>query len=144
MILPDANLFIYAYNADAPHHENAKAWLGETLASPEVVGLPWSVVLAFLRIMTNQRIFPQPLAMGEAEEIVDSWWRLPSVTILEPGPRHWAILRRVLEEGQVHGPMVTDAHLAALAIEHGATLCSTDRDFARFPELDWRNPLAVV
>ncbi len=143
MILIDANLLIYAYNSEAPLHQRAKAWLEAVLSRSAPVGLPWNVMLAFLRITTHGKIFPEPLSPAAAEAIVDAWLERPCVAILEPGPQHWTILRQLLSEGQIRGPRVMDAHLAAVAIEHGATLCTTDRDFSRFPGLSWRNPLAA-
>jgi toxin-antitoxin system PIN domain toxin len=105
------------------------------------VRLAWVTVLAFLRTTTSSRVFEQPLSMEEAEAAVSSWLALPSVGVLDPGERHWDILRSLLRENQVSGPLVMDAFLAALAIEHGATLCTTDRDFARFGGVQTLNPL---
>jgi len=105
------------------------------------VGLPWVSILAFVRISTNPRILELPLTTGEAIKIVSSWLARANVTVLSPGDRHWEIMQNLLVEGQATGPLVTDAHLAALAIEHGATLASADRDFARFPGLKLLNPL---
>ena len=102
----------------------------------------WPTVWAFLRIATNPRVFERPLSMAEAAHHVSSWLAQPSAGILEPGERHWEILQRLTSEGQASGPLVMDAALAAIAIEHGATLCTTDRDFARFPGLTWTNPIA--
>ncbi len=142
MILLDANLLIYAYDSTSPFHARSRRWFESVLAFPEPVGLPWPTILAFVRIMTDRRIFKQPLALEEAVEIVDEWLEWPSVTVPSPGLRHWSLLRKILTEGQAKGPLVPDAHLAALAIEHGAELCSTDRDFSRFEGLRWTNPLA--
>jgi toxin-antitoxin system PIN domain toxin len=105
------------------------------------VRFAWVTLLAFLRIGTHSRVFAQPLSVAEATEIVDSWLVLPQVGILDPGERHWAILGQLLASAQARGNLVTDAHLAALALEHGATLVSTDRDFARFDGLQFMNPL---
>ena len=102
----------------------------------------WLTLWAFLRISTNPRAFTRPLSTAEAERIVAAWLARPAVGILEPGERYWAILRGLLHEGQTVGPLVMDAALAALAIEHGAVLCTTDSDFSRFPGLSWNNPLA--
>ncbi len=102
----------------------------------------WLTVWAFLRISTNPRVFERPLSMAEAEGHVSSWLAQPAAGLLEPGDRHWEILRGLTHAGQTSGPLVMDAALAAIAIEHGATLCTTDRDFARFPGLRWTNPLA--
>jgi toxin-antitoxin system PIN domain toxin len=141
MMLVDANLLLYAYNPRAAKHEASRRWLEATLSGPELVRLAWMSVWAFLRIATNPRVFEQPLSAGEAEVIVSSWLAQPGVGIAEPGERHWEILSGLLRDGQSTGPLVTDAALAALALEHGATLYSTDRDFARFPGLAWIDPL---
>lgn len=142
MTIVDVNLLLYAYNSSSEHHPRARTWLQEVLSRPQPVGLPLVVILAFLRIATNSRAFVKPYSIGEAMAIVASWLGQPQVRLLEPGDLHWTILTRLLEEAQVRGPLVMDAHLAALAIEHGATLCTTDRDFRRFPELRILNPLA--
>jgi toxin-antitoxin system PIN domain toxin len=141
MILPDANLLLYAYNASAREHALAKVWWEDTLSSPEPVALSWQTMTAFLRISTNHRAFPQPLTIEEAMEAVDAWLKQPMVRLVAPGDRHWAIFNRLLVEGQCTGPMVMDAHLAALAIEHGATLYTHDRDFSRFSALATADPL---
>ena len=141
MILVDANLLLYASDAASVHHEPASRWLETTLSEPEPVGLAWVAVLAFLRVGTNPRIRKDALTVEEAADILDSWLERPMVTLVNPGERHWRILLEMLTRGQVRGPLATDAHLAALAIEHGATLATTDRDFARFPGLRFFNPL---
>jgi toxin-antitoxin system PIN domain toxin len=142
MILVDANLLLYAYHPRDPKHEASRAWLEAALDGSELVRFAWLSLWAFLRIATNPRVFERPLTAGEAASAVSSWLAQPAAGILEPGERHWEILRRLLEEGQAAGPLVTDAALAALALEHGAVLHTTDRDFARFPGLEWRDPLA--
>jgi len=142
MILVDANILLYAYDPSSPHHHIARDWIETTLAEPGPVGLAWTVILAFLRIGTSPRVLEHPFSVTEATDIVATWLDQPLVTILHPGERHWEILRRLLVEGQAPGPLVTDAHLAALAIEHGATLATADRDFARFPGLRVMNPLS--
>lgn len=141
MILIDANLLLYAYNPRAADHEGSKRWLEASLSGPSLVRFAWLSLWAFLRISTNPRVFEQPLTMAEAEEAVGAWLAQPVAGILEPGERHWEILRALTEHGQTSGPLVMDAALAAIAIEHGATLCTTDRDFARFAGLSWTNPL---
>jgi toxin-antitoxin system PIN domain toxin len=135
MILIDANLLIYAHYAAAQSHPGSKEWLKRTLESGDLVGLSWTTVLAFLRITTNAKPFATPFTLEEAGGIVSGWLSHPSVSILQPTDRHWTILSRLLAHGQAPGPIVMDAHLAALAIEHGATLCTTDRDFTRFKGL---------
>ncbi len=141
MIVLDANLLLYAYNASFEQHELARTWLERTLAAPVPVGLPWVMILAFLRIGTNPRAFPSPLGIEDAVTIVSDWLAHPTVVIVEPGEQHWEILRQLLLATQARGPRVADAHLAALAVEHGATLCTTDRDFRLFPRLRMENPL---
>lgn len=143
MILVDANILLYAYVPSTKHHEAARSWLETAFSQPEPVGLSWATILAFVRISTTPRIFQDPFSAAEAAGIVSAWLEPPMVTILNPGERHWEILRRLVTEGQAHGPLITDAHLAALAIEHGATLATTDRDFTRFPGLRILNPLEL-
>lgn len=141
MILVDANLLLYAYDAASPHHEAARTWWEERLSGSQVVRLAWVTVVAFVRIGTHPRVFEEPMTLGEATGYVTSWWEQPGVDVLEPGGRHWQILSRLLVDSRASGNLVTDAHLAALAIEYGATLCSTDRDFRRFEKLSWEDPL---
>lgn len=141
MILVDVNLLLYAHNQASPQHSSARGWLESTLSGDRQVGLPWHTLLAFLRISTNPRLFPRSFSIEESSAIVDEWLQMPQVAILQPGERHWSILQRLLTSGQAAGNLASDAHLAALAIEHGALLCTTDRDFARFPGLRWENPL---
>ena len=141
MILVDANLLLHAYDPSSPRHVAARNWFEATLSKPEPVGLAWITLLAFVRIGTNPRPLEHPLTIAEAGTIVSEWLEHPNVTLLNPGERHWPILRDLMTRGQARGPLVTDAHLAALAIEHGAELATTDRDFARFPGLKFFNPL---
>ncbi|MCU0242034.1 MAG: type II toxin-antitoxin system VapC family toxin [Vicinamibacteria bacterium] len=142
MILIDANILLYAYHPKVPEHKRAAAWLESVLAGKDPVGLPWMTIWAFIRIITNAHVFERPLRSIEAVDIVSAWLSQPTVVLLEPGERHWEVLQRLLVEAQVSGPLVSDAVLAALAIEHGAVLCTTDRDFSRFPQLKTANPLA--
>jgi uncharacterized protein len=142
MMLIDANLLIYAYNPSAPQHAAARRWLERAVGGPAPVRLAWTSVLAFVRIMTNPQLFRRPLTSDEAIGLVDEWLGHPAIGLLEPTERHWTILRGLIGEGQATGPLVMDAHLAALALEHGATLCTTDRDFSRFAGLSVVNPLA--
>jgi toxin-antitoxin system PIN domain toxin len=141
LILVDANLLLYAYHPRASQHAASRTWLEARLAGPELVRFAWLTLWAFVRIATNPRVFERPLSVEEADEVVSSWFAQPIVGVLDPGERHWDILRGLLRDGQAIGPLVMDAVLAALALEHGATLCTTDRDFSRFPGLRWMNPL---
>ena len=141
MKLIDANLLLYAYNPRASEHEAARAWLEGTLSGGELVRFTWPTLWAFLRISTNARVFLQPLSIGDAVGVVSSWLARSGVSLIEPGERHWQILQHLMASGQCAGPLVTDAVLAAIAIEHGATLYTTDRDFSRFAGLTWTNPL---
>ena len=141
MLILDANVLIYAYRSEEAQHAVARAWLEQAFAAPQPVGLPWQTILAFLRITTNQRIFERPLPMAKAQKIVASWLDLPQIHAIEAGVHFFATLSTLLDAAQIRGPLVTDAALAALTIENGATLCTTDRDFARFPGLKWINPL---
>jgi uncharacterized protein len=136
----DANLLLHA---DAPQQRMAAKWLGKLLKSGEVVGVPWVTVWAFIRISTNSRIWANPLPSTEAFAIVGEWLAQPGVIPLHPGPLHAEILERLVGDCGAIRPLVTDAVLAALAMEHGALLASTDQDFRRFPELRWVNPLSV-
>src|SRR5262245_21261665 len=142
VILVYANL-LYAYHERAEHHVASRAWLEAVLSGPEMVCFAWLTLWAFLRIGTNPRVFEHPLSTSEAEAVVSSWLAQPAAGILEPGERHWDILRGLVREGQTIGPLVMDAVIAAIAVEHGATLYTTDRDFARFSGLKWTNPLAA-
>jgi toxin-antitoxin system PIN domain toxin len=141
LILVDANLLVYAYHPRAREHEASRRWLEGVLAGPDLVRFGWITLWAFLRLVTNPRVFDRPLSASEAQVAVSSWLGQPCAGILEPGERHWTILRELMQGGQATGPLVMDAALAALAIEHGAILHTTDRDFSRFPSLKWRNPL---
>ncbi len=141
MNIVDANILLYAYNESAEQHERAKSWLEENLSAPELFGLSWQVITAFLRISTNPKAFPLPFTLNEAIEIVEDWLAQPQVKILLPTEKHWKIFSNLIVEGQTNGAMMMDAHLAALAIEHGATLATTDRDFVRFSKLKTINPL---
>jgi toxin-antitoxin system PIN domain toxin len=138
----DLNLLLYAVDRDSTHHAAARTWLERTLTSDEPTALPWVVLLGFLRLATSPRVFPQPLALEQALAVVDGWLACPSVVPLSPEDEHWRILRDLLARSGTAGNLTTDGHLAALAIEHGAELYSTDTDFARFQGLRWVNPLS--
>ncbi len=143
MTLLDANLLLYAYNSKAPQQAAVSKWLTELLESNVTIGLPWVTIWAFIRISTNARLWDKPRSAQEAFGIVGEWLALPGVVLLQPGPRHFDVLRSLVLQHQASGPLVTDATLAALAMEHGATLASTDQDFSRFAGLRWVNPLST-
>lgn len=142
MILPDVNLLVYAYVAQSPQHGAARTWWERTVRSGDPVGLPWAVSLGFLRLVTHPAVLSTPMRPGQALAAIASWHERSNVHVLDPGPRHLGVLRGLLEGLSVAGNLTTDAHLAALAIEHGCTLASNDADFGRFPGLRWVNPLA--
>jgi toxin-antitoxin system PIN domain toxin len=141
VIVIDANLLLYAYDDRSPFHSRAKTWTERAFSDAAPVGLPWQTVWAFLRIVTNPRLPGQQFSMVEGIATVDQWLMQPNVRLLSPGERYWPIFQQMLLEGQVRGPMTTDAQLAALTIEYGGVLHTTDRDFSRFPGLRWINPL---
>lgn len=141
MILVDVNLLLYATNFSASQHRAAREWLDRQLVETPRVGLPWATLLGFLRLATNARVIARPLTMAAAWQQVSQWLACEPAWIPLPTERHADVLSKLLAEPSVYGNLVPDAHLAALAIEHGLTLCSTDSDFARFPELKWLNPL---
>ena len=141
MILIDANILIYATDSNSDRHAGAIRWLDAQLNGTPAVALPWPSLLAFLRLATNPRIFPSPLKMPVAWKQVAAWLDADPVWIPQATERHAEILKGLLAEPGIHVNLVPDAHLAALAIEHGLTLCSTDGDFARFRGLRWTNPL---
>lgn len=141
MILIDANLLLYAHAPRTAQHDASRTWLESTVAGPELVRFAWVTLWAFLRIATNPRAFEEPLTGAEACSALDGLLAQPSAGVLEPGERHWDILKSLLDRGQAVGPLVMDATLAAIALEHGAVLATTDRDFSRFAGLKWFNPL---
>ncbi len=142
MIFLDANLLIYAVNADAPLHLEAKTWVQETFnGHPGSVALNWFSLVAFVRIITNPRIIASPRSVEEALHLVKTWLSLPAVRLIEPGPGHVHHFETICNATNAKGNLVTDAHLAALAIEHDLELASCDTDFAKFPGLRWINPL---
>ncbi|WP_413934517.1 TA system VapC family ribonuclease toxin [Nitrospira sp. BLG_1] len=141
MILIDANLLLYAKVKDYPQHQHARHWLEDQLNSGKRVGLPWPTLLAFIRIGTNPKAFNRPLSVRGAWSQVKEWLAIPAVWIPLPTDRHAAILGELLHDTEALANLVPDAHLAALALEHGLILQSTDGDFARFSQLQWQNPL---
>ncbi len=142
MLLVDANVLLYAVNADAPRHLEARAWLTEQLVGSNPVGFAWVALLAFLRVSTLPGLSPRPLPVQDALDVVADWLDAPASTTVQPTARHPTILRGLLLEAGTAGNLTTDAHLAALAIDHGATICSYDRDFERFPGVRWQLPAA--
>lgn len=142
MILVDANLLIYAHVSSFAQHDAARDWLDAQLSGAAPVGLPWASVTAFLRIVTNPRVFERSEPMADAWRQVQAWLACDCVWTPLPTERHAELLGPFLALPGVHANLVPDAHLAALAVEHGLTLCSTDGDFARFPGVRWVNPLA--
>src|SRR5215467_12753208 len=135
MIALDANLLLYAYDPSSPHHKRARRWIEEVFSGAEPVGLPWPTVAAFLRVVTNPKLPVARVEVERAAQVVDEWLSRPNVRPLGPGEHHWPLFRQMITKGQARGPLVSDAQLAALAIEHGGVLQSTDRDFSRFPGL---------
>jgi toxin-antitoxin system PIN domain toxin len=140
--LLDANVLLYAYDASSPHHGAAAKWLAGALSGAEPVCFSWMTLTAFVRITTNPRAVQRPLSVEEACAIVTSWLDQPCVSVLSPGERHWALWSELLVSSQASGPLAMDAHLAALALEHGAVVVTSDRDFRRFEGIKTLDPLA--
>jgi uncharacterized protein len=141
VIVIDANLLLYAYGESSPHHERARTWLEEVMSGSETVGLPWQTVAAFVRIATDPRVPGYRRSADEVLRVVSEWLEQPVVRLLTVSERSFQIFRENILDGQASGPLVSDAELAALTIEYGGVLHTTDRDFARFPGLRWVNPL---
>ncbi|MGV3721302.1 MAG: type II toxin-antitoxin system VapC family toxin [Actinomycetota bacterium] len=141
MILPDVNVLIHAHNLDSPHHEAARAWWDATLSGVDRVALPWVAILGFVRITTNRAILTNPWTVDEALQRVEAWLERPNVRIVHPTEQHARLLAQLLRALGIAGNLTTDAHLAALAIEHGCTVYTTDADFSRFASLKRVNPL---
>ncbi|MDH3814742.1 MAG: type II toxin-antitoxin system VapC family toxin [Acidobacteriota bacterium] len=141
MIIPDINLLVYSYNSDGPFHEDAKDWWEHCLSNPGAVGLPWTVILGFVRIMSSNAVFSNPMETRDAISEVQLWLACPQTQIVTPGPRHLEILTDIMGAARASGRLTTDAHLAALAIETQSELHSNDVDFARFRGLRWKNPI---
>jgi hypothetical protein len=139
----DANLLLYSVDERSPRHEAARRWLTRELSGDDTVAFAWGALLAFLRLSTNPRVFEHPLSLERAFDVIDAWLQQPCVVIVHPSARHSAIVRQLLSPLGTAGNLVSDAHLAAIAIEHGAELNSCDTDFARFAGLRWVDPLAT-
>lgn len=144
MILVDANLLLYAEDSLSEQHEAARRWWDECLSGSDPVCFCWPVLNAFIRIGTNARLHQRPLTLKEACDRVQSWLEQPCARLVQPTDAHWTLFQKMLMEGKAVGNLVSDAHLAALAVEHNCELQSTDTDFARFRSLKWRNPIAGV
>lgn len=140
--LVDANVLLYAVDPDLPQHETARDWLDGALSGVEPVGFAWTVLLAFLRLATHPGVFPQPLDVDEAAGVTELWLSQPPAVVVHPTGRHLGLLRGLLAGSGTAANLVNDAHLATLALEHGAEIVSFDRDFARFEGVRWRLPSA--
>ena len=141
MMVLDASILLYAYDAASPQHVKAREWLEEPFSSGTPVGLPWQSIGAFLRVITNPKLPGKRFTLEEGAQIVGLWLDQPNVIPLAPGDRYWPLFRETMIAGQARGPLLSDAQLAALTIEVGGVFYTTDRDFARFPGLRWINPL---
>jgi toxin-antitoxin system PIN domain toxin len=141
VIVPDLNLLVYAYNADAPMHSAAYRWWNALVNGRQTVGIAWVVTIGFVRLMTSRVVLAHPMPATSALAQVKAWYTRPNVVVLEPGPRHLEIFEQLVTPIGTAGNLATDAHLAALAIEHQCELHSNDRDFERFSGLRWRNPI---
>ncbi len=142
MILPDINVLIYAHREDSPEHEIYANWLRNLATGPEPFALSSHTLAGFLRIVTNKKIFAPPTPMAVALRFCRELLARPRAVMIQPGPDHWRLLQETIESSEISGALVSDAYLAALALEHGAEIATTDADFARFPKLRWRHPLA--
>lgn len=140
MKLVDANVLLYAVNADCQQHTVSRRWLDEALVGDETIGLPWLCLIAFTRLATHPSIFPVPLSSDAALDRVSDWLAAPAATTCNPGVRHLSLWRKLLHDAGTGGNLVNDAHIAALAIENNATIVTFDTDFSRFPGLEWHSP----
>jgi toxin-antitoxin system PIN domain toxin len=142
--LPDVNLLLYAIDQDSPRHDSARPWVEGLFGGTETVALAWAVMLAFVRLTSKPQVMTRPFAVDEALDVVDGWLARPNVVVVQPTDRHARILRELLAPLSTGGNLTTDAHLAALSIEHRADLCSSDADFSRFPGVRWLDPLRAA
>lgn len=143
MRLLDLNILIYAMDESSARHERARTWLDETLSGSDTVAFAWQVLIGFVRLSTRAAVFTRPLAVDESLDVVDGWLQQPCVTVVHPTDRHASVLRGLLAPLGTAGNLTSDAHLAALAVEHGAEVCSTDVDFSRFSGVRWVDPLGT-
>lgn len=141
MRIVDLNVLLYAVNSDAAQHDRVRGWWEKATNGEDTIGLAWVVLLGFLRLATNPRVFPRPLASDRAAAKLDAWLALDNVRIVREKDDHWETLKPLLHGAGTAGNLTTDAHLAALALSHDAVLVSCDTDFARFKGLRWENPL---
>lgn len=140
----DVNVLVYAHRPEVPHHDRYRSWLEETRRADEPLGLASVVLSGFIRVVTHPRVFREPTPLDVAFSFSDALRTGANVLAADPGPRHWAIFERLCRTGEARGNLVPDAYVAAIAMERGATLCSADRGFARFPELSWIHPLDAL
>ncbi len=143
MIVPDINLLLYSHNPTAPRHTDARHWWEGLMNGNERVGIPWIVTSGFVRLITSRSLLEPPATIAEALDAVDKWFSYPHVVPINPGAQHLSLFRQALQAAGVGGNLVTDAHIAAVAMEYQAEVHSGDNDFSRFPGLRWRNPLEV-
>lgn len=141
MKIVDLNILLYAVNRDAHHHHTVCSWWEQAMSGEETIGLPWLVLLGFLRIATNPRVFPRPLTSDQAIERMDAWVSHPNTVVISETEDQWRILKSLIEETGTTGNLTTDAHLASMAIAYGAVLVSCDTDFVRFQRVRWESPL---
>lgn len=142
MRLLDLNILLYAMDESSPRHQAARDWLDETLSGSDTVAFAWHVLVGFVRLSTRSAVFADPLSVDDAFDVIDGWMSQPCVTVVHPTDRHAQVLRGLLTQLGTAGNLTSDAHLAALAVEHGAQVCSTDTDFRRFPGVRSIDPLA--
>lgn len=140
MTVVDANVLLYAVNTSSDRHDEARTWLDGSLSGGTTVGFSWIVLLAFLRLSTKVGLFPAPLTVEGACARVHAWLDQPAGVVLEPTPRHLTVLAGLLRDAGTGANLTSDAHLAALAVEHRATVVTYDADFGRFPGISWRRP----